>query len=116
MPIQAGRLREQIEILSPVRVPNDSGGSVTEYVSKMVTRAEQVEERSVPDVIANQEDIVNTVRFRFRYRRNVDIVNGDKMIWRQRDFIINNAKVDPNRTVIEILCVLEMDNSNRDFE
>lgn len=114
--IRAGRLREQIEILSPVRIPNDSGGSTTEYVPKLTTRAEQLELTSTPEVITSQEDIINTVRFRFRYRANIDVVNGDKMIWRQREFIINNAKVDPNRTVIEILCVLEMDNSNRDFE
>lgn len=111
--ILSGELREKLNFSRSVRVPNGSGGFVTDYVSFLDTFAAIVEERSNPQLIANQENIVNYVHFKIRYRPDFPVLNSDRMTWRGFMFTVNNIKVDPLRTQIDIYCNSEMETSER---
>jgi len=112
--IPAGELREIIKVQRPARVSNGSGGFTTTYDDLLQrTHAKVVEERSNPQLIANQEDIVNYVHFAIRYRPDIPIKNADRLVWRGFNFIINNIKVDPLRTQIDIYVNSEMETSER---
>lgn len=112
--IPAGELREIIKVQRPTRVSNGSGGFTTTYADLLAkTYAKVVEERSNPQLIANQEDIVNYVHFAIRYRPDIPIKNADRLVWRGFNFIINNIKVDPLRTQIDIYVNSEMETSER---
>ena len=111
--ILAGKLREKLEFSRATRTPNGSGGFTTEYVPFLNTFAAVVEERSNPQLIANQENIVNYVHFKIRYRPDFPVLNADRMTWRGFNFTVNNIKVDPLRTQIDIYCNSEMETSQR---
>lgn len=115
--ISAGKLREIIKIQRPERVSNGSGGFDTVY-NDLISRtyAQVVEQRSNPELVANQENIVNYVRFRIRYRPVIYIKNGDRLVWRGFNFTVNNSKVDPMRTQIEIFVNSEMETTQRASE
>lgn len=113
--IQAGKLRECLTVQKPTRTQNASGGPVTTYVDLWCNvRAMVVEERSNPAEIANQENIKNYVHFRLRYRPCDYLNNGDRIVWRGFNFTINNIKVDPLRTQIDIYVNSEMETSSRE--
>lgn len=111
--IRAGELREKLVFSSPVRVSNGSGGFTTTYTEYLDTFAAIVEERSNPQLIASQENTVNYVHFKIRYRPDFPVKNADRMTWRGFVFTVNNIKVDPLRTQIDIYCNSEMETSNR---
>lgn len=111
--ITAGELREKLVFSHPTRVSNGSGGFTTTYTPFLDTFAAVVEERSNPQLIANQENIVNYVHFKIRYRPDLPVLNGDRMTWRGFVFTVNNIKVDPLRTQIDIYCNSEMETSER---
>jgi len=113
MAITAGELREKLNFSRSTRTPNGSGGFITTYVSFLNTFAAVVEERSNPQLIANQENTVNQVHFKIRYRPDFPVLNADRMTWRGFAFTVNNIKVDPLRTKIDIFCNSEMETSNR---
>jgi len=111
--IRAGDLREKLIFSRPTRTPNGSGGFTSTYTSFLDTFAAVVEERSNPQLIANQENTVNYVHFKIRYRPDFPVLNADRMIWRGFDFTVNNIKVDALRTQIDIYCNSEMETSQR---
>lgn len=111
--ILAGELREKLTFSRPTRESNGSGGFTTTYTEFLSTFAAVVEERSNPQLIANQENTVNYVHFKIRYRPDFPVLNADKMTWRSFEFIVNNIKVDPLRTQIDIYCNSEMETSQR---
>jgi SPP1 family predicted phage head-tail adaptor len=113
MTLLAGTLREKLNFSRSVRVPNGSGGFVTTYTSFLNTFAAIVEERSNPQLIASQENTVNQVHFKIRYRPDFPVKNADRMTWRGFIFTVNNIKVDPLRTQIDIYCNSEMETSER---
>ena len=111
--IKAGELREKISFSRATRVGNGSGGFITTYESFLDTFATVVEERSNPQLIASQENTVNQVHFKIRYRPDFPVKNADRMTWRGFNFTVNNIKVDPLRTQIDIFCNSEMETSQR---
>lgn len=111
--IRAGELREKLNFSRSVRVPNGSGGFTTTYTSFLNTFAAVVEERSSPQLIANQENTVNQVHFKIRYRPDFPVKNADRMTCRGFIYTVNNIKVDPLRTQIDIYCNSEMETSER---
>ena len=111
--IKAGELREKLSFSRVMRVSNGSGGFTTTYVSFSDTFAAVVEERSNPQLIASQENTVNQVHFKIRYRPDFPVKNADRMTWRGFNFTVNNIKVDPLRTQIDIFCNSEMETSER---
>lgn len=111
--ITAGELRELIKFLSPLRADNGSGGFNTTYSEYLSTYAAVVEESSKPQIIAGQEDIINYVHFKIRYRPDVGIKNGDRLTWRGFNFTVNNIKVSGLRTKIDIFCNSEIETSER---
>jgi len=113
MAITAGELREKLEFSSPTRVSNGSGGFTTTYEPFLNTFAAVVEERSNPQLIASQENTVNQVHFKIRYRPDFPVKNADRMTWRGFVFTVNNIKVDPLRTQIDIYVNSEMETSER---
>jgi SPP1 family predicted phage head-tail adaptor len=113
MALKAGKLREVLVIETPERTKTDSGGAITTYVPKYTVRAAVNEIRSDPTLIASQEDIVQVVSFLIRYRPSIFIVNGDRLLWREKVFTVNNLKVDALRTSIELLCTSEINTSQR---
>lgn len=113
MAITAGELREKLAFSRAVRTPNGSGGYVTTYPVFLNTFAAVVEERSNPQLIANQENIVNYVHFKIRYRPDLPVKNADRMTWRNFNFTVNNIKVDPLRRQIDIYANSEIETSER---
>ena len=111
--MRAGELREKVTVKRPVRTPDGSGGMDTAYDTILNSFAKVVEERSDPRMIANQEDIINYVHFAIRYRPQVFIKIGDRLVWRSFNFTVNNIKVDPLRTRIDIFVNTEMETSER---
>jgi len=111
--ILAGELREKLSFSRVTRTPNGSGGFTSSYASFLDTFAAIVEERSSPQSIANQENTVNQVHFKIRYRPDFPVKNADRMTWRGFIFTVNNIKVDPLRTQIDIYCNSEMETSER---
>lgn len=112
--ISAGELRDVIKIQQPIRVQTDSGGFTTTYVDIISkTYAKVVEERSNGVVTASQEDIINYLHFKIRYRPNNFIENGYRLVWRGFNFTINNIKVDTLRTEINIFVNAEIETSER---
>lgn len=110
--IDAGRLREKIQVIRNERVPNASGGGTFSPVVVLDTFAEATEASSTPELIAQGIKVDGIVRFRIRYRPQ-DLRNGDMIIWRGYEYVLDNFKVDPLRTVIEMVCHADMNTSNR---
>lgn len=111
--IKAGELREKLNFSRVTRTPNGSGGFTNTYTSFLDTFAAIVEERSNPQLIGSQENAVNYVHFKIRYRPDFPVLNADRMTWRGFVFTVNNIKVDPLRTQIDIFCNSEMETSER---
>lgn len=114
MALTAGELREKLAFSRVyARIPNGSGGFETLYATLLNTFAKVVEENSNPQLIAGQENIVNYVHFVIRYRADNPIRIADRMMWRNNFFTVNNIKVDPLRTQIDIYCNSEIETSER---
>lgn len=113
MGIPAGELRERLSFSNPVRISNGSGGFTTTYVKYLDTFAKVVEERSNPQLIGSQENAVNYVHFKIRYRPDFPVKNADRLIWRGFNFTVNNIKIDPLRTQIDIYVNSEIETSDR---
>lgn len=111
--ISAGELREKIDFKRPVRTQNNSGGFDTVDNLFLSTYASVVEETSKPVLVANQENIVNYVHFKIRYRPNLFIKIGDKLEWRGFLYSVNNIKVSKLRTQIDIFVNSDMETSER---
>lgn len=111
--LKAGELREKIIVQRPVRVQDNTGGFDTTYTTLLNTFAKVVEERSNPDLVANQENISNYVHFKIRYRPIVPLKIADRLVWRGFNFTVNNIKVDPLRTSIDIYVNQQMETSER---
>jgi head-tail adaptor len=112
--IRAGELREKISIDRPIRTPLGGGASDATYMNLLNTFAMVVEERSDPEMIANQENIVNYVHFKIRYRPEIYIKLSDRLTWRGFYFIVNNIKVSALRSQIDIYVNSEMETSRRE--
>lgn len=111
--IRAGELREKLSFSRVTRIPNGSGGFTNTYTSFLNTFAAIVEERSNPQLIGSQENVVSYVHFKLRYRPDFPVKNADRMTWRGFVFTVNNIKVDPLRTQIDIFCNSEIETSER---
>ena len=114
--VRAGRLREKITFQKPVKVSNGSGGFDDTWTDVLDTFAAVEEVRSNPYLIGGQENIDQLVKITIRYRPVIPIENGYRAVWRGFNFIVNNIKVDPLRTKIEILVHSEMETSMRGIE
>lgn len=114
--VSAGRLREKITFQEPTKVSNGSGGFDDTWADVLDTFAAVEEVSSNPYLIANQENIDQLVKITIRYRPVIPIENGYRVVWRGFNFIVNNIKVDPLRTKIEILVHSEMETSMRGIE
>lgn len=112
--IRSGELREKVTIDRPVRTPIGGGSSDTTYIPLLDTYAAVVEERSNPEMIANQENIKNYVHFKIRYRPEIYIKISDRLTWRGFHFIVNNIKVTALRSQIDIYVNSEMETSSRE--
>lgn len=111
--ILAGELRDKLNFSRATRVSNGSGGFTTTYNSFLDTFAAVVEDSSNPQLIAGQENIINYVHFKLRYRPDFPVLNADRMTWRGFIFTVNNIKVDQLRTQIDIYCNSEIETSER---
>lgn len=114
MALLAGELREKILFERPVSVPIGGGGFDTEYEYLKETFAAVIEGRSRGELIASQDNIINSIHFAIRYRSDIFFQISDRITWRGFTYIINNFKVDPLRTRIDIYVDAEMDTSSRE--
>jgi len=112
--MKAGELREKLAFYRSAKTSNGSGGFDWNDALLLRTYAKVVEERSAPVVVANQENAQNQVHFEIRYRPDVPIKMDDKMVWRGNEFIVNNIKVDPLRTKIDIYVSSYIETSQRE--
>ncbi len=110
--ISAGRLKDKIKIYRPTAVKNDSGGDVYSNNIYISTYAEVIELSSDPAEIAKQENIKQVIKVTIRYRPTLALSNGDLMEWRGSTFVLNNFKVDAQRTSIEMYCTF-VDNTSK---
>src|SRR5699024_7085189 len=113
MVLEAGELREWITIQKPQRTPNGSGGYETVYVDVLTTYAKAEEKSADANIIASQENIDNLVEFTLRYRSDVYIKNGYRLVWRNNNFKVNRFKVDRLRTTITITVKSEIETTER---
>jgi len=111
--MNAGRLNQKIQFLTPIKSKLDSGGRTFVFVPYMDTFAEVKEVRSDPGTTDNRLAISTAIVVRIRYRPNLYIKNGDKIIWRGLEYIVDNMKVDPLRTIIEIMVSTHTETSKR---
>src|SRR5690606_30091330 len=111
--IKAGELREKILIERVTRTPIGGGASDAEYETILNTFAMVVEERSNPEKVANQQNIINYVHFLIKYRPEIYNKIADRITWRDFTFIINNIKVSSLRSQIDIYVNSEMETSKR---
>ena len=111
--INAGRLKDKIQIFRNTSTQNLSGGFDFVPVLYLSTFAEVLEVASNPDLIASQEDIKQLVKVTIRYRPDHSLSNGDVLEWRHHSLILNNFVVDPFRTKIEMFCTLILNTSGR---
>lgn len=111
--IKAGELREKVMFQRQESIKKDSGGSNFDYTTYLNTFAKVVEETSKGDVSDNRVSISNTLKLIIRFRPGVNIQNGDKVLWRGLEFIVDNLKVDPLRTSIEMNINSHVETSKR---
>ena len=117
----AGRLTERINVVRPTHIQR--GGHyfkqgfiennyvefeefemVEELNTILETYANVRELRVSNDMIASQEDITETLELTIRYRQDVHIKNGDKILWRGRQLeIIGLPSGFINRKEIRII-------------
>lgn len=118
--IPSGTLREIIKIQHPERVliPDTGGDYDTEYVDLLPkTYAKVIEISPSNEIIASQQNLKELVEFIIRYRQDVNIQIGDRIVWREFNFTVaSSMKVDPLRTRITITAVSEIEESNRTNE
>ncbi|AGO48015.1 phage head-tail joining protein [Cellulophaga phage phi12:1] len=113
MAISAGSLKDRVSFFRMQPTQNDSGGSDFDQVEYLKTYAQVEELSSSPELLASQENVKQVVRVRIRYRKETNFINGDLMTWRGFKFVLNNFKVDPFRTYIEMNLFAIFDNSHR---
>lgn len=111
--VRAGELKDHITFQKVVRTSDGSGGFTDTWQDVLSTFAKVEEIRSNPYLVASQEDINTYLKVTIRYRPDVFLENGNRAIWRGFTFIVNNIKVDPFRTSIEIFVHSEIETSNR---
>lgn len=118
--IPAGVLRELIKIQRPERVLiPDSGGAYETVYNDILpkTYAKVTEVSPSNEIIASQQNLKELVEFIIRYRQDINIQIGDRIIWREFNFTVaSSMKVDPLRTRITITAVSEIEESNRTHE
>lgn len=111
--VLAGNLRERVIFYKPTRTQDASGDFITTYDEILSTYAKVEQIRSLPNVEASKEAIRDYLKVTIRYRVDLPILNGYKAIWRGLEFIVNNIKVDPLRTSIEIMITSDIETSDR---
>lgn len=101
--VTAGRLKEIARIQRPIRVRNGSGGFTTTHADVLNPMYCDVRQ-NVPstDVIASQANIIQPFIFVTRYRTDVEVQIGDRILWRDRTFSILGFKWDINRSELII--------------
>lgn len=114
MALLAGELREKILVERPIRTSIGGGGFDTTYQTILNTYAAVHEQRSRGELIASQDNIINYVHFKIRYRPDIFLNISDRLTWRGFTYIVNNIKVDYLRTQIDIYVDAEMETSSRE--
>lgn len=100
----AGRLTERIDVVRPVRVQRPDGGFETELETVLNTYANVRELRVSNDLIASQEEFKESLEVIIRYRQDIHIKIGDKVLWRGRQLeIIGLPSGFINRKEIRII-------------
>lgn len=111
MPIAAGRLKEIAAIQRPERTPNGSGGFTTEYVDVLNPMyCDVIQKQPSVDVIASQEKILQLFEFVTRYRTDLEFQIGDRILWRDRHFVLMGFRWDINR--IQLIITARVNNDN----
>lgn len=106
--------RERISFIRVTQTQDESGQLVnveTTYYSPKA--AEVTEVRSSVDVIAQQQNITQLIKVRFRYNPEVSILNGDFIVWRTYRFTNLSFKVDRYRRWIEVMAFSEIESTDR---
>lgn len=80
----AGKLKEQIAISTPTSVSDGAGGFETTFTPILTTYAEVTPVSVSNDLIAQGADIIDAYNVKIRYRQDVFIKKGDRLIWRGR--------------------------------
>lgn len=113
MTIAAGRLKYKIELFKMVATQTDSGGATFEPEKYLDTYAEVIEESSTATNADGSQKINQSLKVTIRYRSDVTIAKGDRMTWKELNFILDNFKVDPRRTTIEMILLTEIKTAKR---
>lgn len=111
--IKAGELREKIQIMDSQRVANNSGGGTFTDLPLLDTFARVREIESDLSLVASQDNIRQLVEFMIRFRTDLEIVNGQTILWRGFKYKVHSLKVDALRTEIKIVAFQVMDSSKR---
>jgi len=113
MTITAGRLKDKVSFFTNEATPNDSGGNSFIKVKYADTFAEVLEQSSEATTADGQQKINQALKVTIRYRSDIAFKKGNLMEWRGLSFVLDNFKVDPLRTSIEMILHTEIKNSER---
>lgn len=102
MALNAGRLREFVTVKRPVITELPDGSTPTTYVDVVTTYCDVKQQTARIDVVGSQDNIAQRMIFTMRYR--TDLLIGDRLIWRERNFKIHSFEWDILRTKLEVSC------------
>jgi len=101
----AGKYREYVTIKRPVETELPDGSVPTEYVDLLTTYCCLKMRDGSVEVIASQDNITQLITFEMRYRTDYVFVEGDRLIWRERNLKIHGFSWDILRTTLWIKCI-----------
>lgn len=113
--LAAGRLKDKITFMGVIRSPDSAGGFTTSEPDDPIleTFAEVLEINSTASTADGQEKLNQSLKVTIRYRTDIILQNGNRIKWRGNEFTVNNFKVDPQRTYIEMILTADMETTKR---
>ncbi len=101
----AGKYREYVTIERPTYTDLPDGSTAVTYAELITTYcAPKMKDPSI-DVIAAQDNIAQMITFEMRYRTDYVFIEGDRLVWRERNLKIHGFSWDILRTTLWIKCL-----------
>lgn len=108
----AGKYREYVTIQRPTYAELPDGSTPTVYTDLLTTYCcEKMQNPSI-DVIASQDNIQQLITFEMRYRTDYVFIEGDRLVWRERNLKIHGFSWDILRTTLWIKCLTHNESTS----
>ena len=103
--LAAGKLREYVTIKRPVETELPDGSTAVTYTDLLTTYCSLKQQNPSIDVISSQDHIQQLITFELRYQTDYVFVEGDRLLWRERNLKIHGFSWDILRTKLWIKCL-----------